>query len=172
MTSGRQTAGAPSRWGRGTDGYVRSGQPTAGSLPPVAYVAVNLPLAVSRLDGASLPPVAYVAVNLPLAGLQRSAYRYMSGLQRSAYHYMSTAVSLPLHGLSGLLPLRNTRAVHTWGGKDSVALLRRRPIIRGLVHRLAKSLHHHHVLLVRHPTVAHHVRRRRRRLFAHPAPDW
>ena len=59
-----------------------SGQPTAGSLPPVPYVAVNLPLAVSRLDGASLPPVAYVAVNLPLAGLQRSAYRYMSGLQR------------------------------------------------------------------------------------------
>ena len=73
-----------------------SGRQTAGSLPP---------------GWSKVPPAAYVAVNLPLAGLQRSAYRYMSGLQRSAYPYMSTTVSLPLHGLSGLLPLRNTRAV-------------------------------------------------------------
>ena len=136
MTSGRQTVDnerladrCPVRWGRGTDGYVRSGQPTAGRSS---------------------------AVSLPL-------------------HVRSSKVSLPLYVHSGLptatWPQRSlTAAQHTsgahMGGKDSVALLRRRPIIRGLVRRLAKSLHHHHVLLVRHPTVAHHVRRRRRRLFA------
>ena len=66
-----------------------SGQPTAGSLPPVPYVAVNLPLAVSRLDGASLPPVAYVAVS-------------RSSAVSLPLHVRSSAVSLPLYVHSGL----------------------------------------------------------------------
>ena len=139
-----------------------SGRQTAGSLPP----------------GWSKCPARSVRSGQPTAG--------RSSAVSLPLHVRSSKVSLPLYVHSGLptatWPQRSlTAAQHTsgahMGGKDSVALLRRRPIIRGLVHRLAKSLHHHHVLLVRHPgerrmcrhqgvTVAHHVRRRRRRLFA------
>ena len=150
ITSGWQTA-APSDGDGGRTG---------------TYVAVNLPLAVSRRDGATPPPVAYVAVNLPLAGLQRSTYRYMSGLQQqSAYRYMSTAVlyrymasavsynrcathersSGPFcPGLPVSPPCVSRLSASTSGpflvnGQRHLRQRRRRPIIRGMVHRFAKA---------------------------------